>query len=46
MFVFWQLMHDDSLGLIDYGQVKQLSPPQLRALAKVVLAVASNDSEV
>ncbi len=39
------LMDNECLGLIDYGQVKNLTPPQIRSIAKIVLAVAADDSE-
>ncbi len=39
------LMDDGSLGLIDYGQVSQLTPHHKRELAKLILAIASDDSE-
>jgi aarF domain-containing kinase len=39
------LMDDGSLGLIDYGPVKELTPHQIRDLAKLVVALSSDDSQ-
>lgn len=39
------LMPDGRLGLIDYGQVKELAVEQRKKLAEFVVAVADNDRE-
>lgn len=39
------LMPDQTLGLIDYGQVKSLTPRQRRQIAKLIMALCENNSE-
>jgi aarF domain-containing kinase len=39
------LMPDGRIGMIDYGQVKQLTDQERKLIARLVLAVANNDHE-
>lgn len=38
------LLPDGRLGLIDYGQVKRITPTERRQLAELIIAVADRDA--